>query len=146
MHRPILILILFAVALTPLAFAVDKAGFDRLESGMRQQVICLDLLEGNVARERQQHATRKAFSALVASIRRYVDLGTKLGIQDLVVIRDYVGSDEVLVGVFLGAMLSDDADLQREKDLLQRERGVNLEEANRLLWKEYDCDAAFTAL
>ena len=141
-----LIRILFVVVLAPSASADDKAEFDRLESGMRQQVICLDLLEGNVAREQQQHATRKAFSALVASIRSYVDLGTKLGIQDLVVIRDYVGSDEVLVGVFLGAMLSDDADLKREKELLQEERSVNLEEANRLLWKEYDCDAAFTAL
>ena len=144
MHR--LILILFVLVLTPLTFADDKAEFDQLESGMRQQVICLDLLEGNVAREQQQHATRKAFSALVASIRSYVDLGTNLGIQDLVVIRDYVGSDDVLVGVFLGAMLSDDAHLQRERELLQQERSVNLEEANRLLWKDYDCDSAFTAL
>lgn len=144
MHR--LILFCSVLVLAPLAFADDKAEFDQLESGMRQQVICLDLLEGNVASEQQQHVTRKAFSELVASIRSYVDLGLELGIQDLVVIREYVGGDEVLVGVFLGAMLSDDADLQREKDLLQEERSVNLEETNRFLWKEYDCDAAFTAL
>ncbi len=141
-----LILILFVAVLTPLALADDKVEFDRLENGMRQQVLCLDLLEGNVASEQQQHATRSAFSALVASIRSYVALGLRLGIQDLVVIREYVGSDEVLVGVFLGAMLSDDADLQREKDRLREERSVNLEEANQLLWKEHDCDSAFTAL
>jgi hypothetical protein len=140
-----LILILLVAALTFPTFADDKAEFVRLESGMRQQVICLDLLEGNVDSEQQQHVTRSAFSALVASIRSYVDLGLRLGIQDLVVIREYLGSDEVLVGVFLGAMLSDDADLQREKNRLQQERSVDLEEANRVLWKEYDCDAAFMA-
>ena len=83
---------------------------------------------------------------LIASIRSYVDLGFKLGVQDLIVIREHVGGDEVLVGVFLGAMLSDDADLKREKNRLREERSVDLEQANRPLWKAHDCDAAFTAL
>lgn len=136
-----LISFLLLLAATCSAAADDRADFFRLEDVIRQQVACLDLVEGNVAEGQQGQVTRDMFTALVSNIRAYVALGTGIGIQDLVIVREYVGSDDILVGVFLGAMLSDDAELQREKEELRD--GRSLEELHRLLWKRYACDAAF---
>jgi hypothetical protein len=139
-----LMLFLLALSATSFAAADDREAFDRLEMDIHQQVICLDLVEGNFAGKQQKDATRKFFAAIVSNIRTYIELGTKIGIQDLVVIREYVGSDDVLVGVFLGAMLSDDAELLQEKERLQE--GRRPEAVHQLLWQSHGCDAVFAAL
>ncbi len=126
------------------AFSVaadERDAFQQLENSIRQQIICLDLVEGNVDVGRQRQATQRMFSTVVSNLRDYVAQGTDLGIDDLIVVREYVGSDDVLVGVFLGSMLSDDAELQQEKDGLRE--GRSLEEVNRLLWQRHGCGDAF---
>lgn len=139
-----LILLMLAFSLSSLARADEMDEFSRLQDAMRTQVICLDLVEGSVGAGQQKPATRKFFSALVASIRSYVSLATESGVQDLIVIRQYVGSDEILVGVILGGMLSDDADLQREKDQLRQ--GRSIPELNRILWQRHGCDTLYRSL
>lgn len=139
-----LALLALVAGLSSAAGADDMAAFERLESSIRLQVTCLDLVEGNFDSERQKHVTRKFFEALVSGIREYVKLGQAIGIQDLVTIREYVGSDDILVGVFLGAMLSDDAALQQEKDGLRNDYGPG--ELQRHLWSEYGCDTAYANL
>ncbi len=126
------------------AFSVaadERDAFQQLENTIRQQIVCLDLVEGNVDVGRQRQATQRMFSAVVSNLRDYVAQGTDLGIEDLTIIREYVGSDDVLVGVFLGSMLSDDAELQQEKDGLRE--GRSLEEVHRLLWQRHGCGGAF---
>ena len=143
MQKGLAVLLLVA-SLSLSAEADDRERFERLEHSIRQQVTCLDLVEGNFDSERQKHVTRKIFETLVAEIREYVKLGQAIGIQDLVMIREYVGSDDILIGVFLGAMLSDDAGLQQEKDELGQDHGP--EELQRLLWQKYGCDTAYANL
>ncbi|HPE81032.1 MAG: hypothetical protein R3E46_12935 [Sedimenticolaceae bacterium] len=134
-----LILTLAVLVAAPFAAADDIDEFQRLEKVIRQDIICLDLLPDNVGEGQRKGATRQLYSALVSNIRTYIDVGIHMGLPDLVAVRDYVGSDEILVGVFLGAMLSDDAELQREKDAMPQ--GQPDQETSRLLWSRYDCAA-----
>ncbi|MCB1725992.1 MAG: hypothetical protein KDI22_01035 [Gammaproteobacteria bacterium] len=139
-----LMLTLAIVATTPFAVADDIDEFQRLEESIRQDIVCLDLLPDNVDEGQRQHATRKFYSALVSSIRSYVEVGIRAGLPDLVAIRDYVGNDEILIGVFLGAMLSDDTKLQREKDAMSP--GQTELETSRLLWSTHGCATRYAAL
>lgn len=132
-----LILTLAVVATAPFAAADDIDEFQRLEMAIRQDIVCLDLLPDNVGEDQRKRATRKFYSALVSNIRSYIDVGIRIGLPDLVAVRDYVGSDEVLVGVFLGSMLSDDTELQRERDAMPR--GQAEQETSRLLWSTHGC-------
>lgn len=128
--------------LVPLWAAADpRADLQHLEDAIRDRVICLDLVEGNVAEGRQQGVTKRLFVALVSDIRDYVALGTDIGIQDLVAIREYVGSEEILIGVFLGAMLSDDTELRQAQDEL-REQGHSQQALDGLLWVRHTCGNA----
>jgi hypothetical protein len=139
MKRLVLGLALLLVSLW--ASADPGADLQRLEEAIRDRVICLELVEANVAEGRQQGVTKRLFVALVSDIRDYVELGTDIGIQDLVVIREYVGSDEILVGVFLGAMLSEDTGLRQEQDEL-RDQGHSQQALERRLWERHGCGDA----